>query len=195
MARYRYNHNNKKYRSKKRIKNIALSLLLVLALVLPMGMIVSSGAAEWKDANPVSWFAFDVNPDNLISPENVENYVKSGDTNRGLKYKVNDNGKIVFSGKATSAGTLAVCTVNLDPGTYTLSGIKNPNVDVFSLYASYGTTGQIAFADTDSATFVIDTPQTVNIIVAWDSDFNPSLLNNTLKPVLVKGDVAGDFYA
>jgi len=194
MASYHFYNNNKKYRSKKRIKNIALSLLLVLALVLPMGMIVSSGAAEWKDINPISWFKHERNPDNLIT---TESYILDEQTTNGygINIKLKDDGRMVLNGRMKyekdKAYYTTFATVTLKAGTYTLSGLDNASFNTYGYYFSVN--GAEAVPVITDKQFVIEqdnTPVSIGFYV-YDGEI---LFNKTLAPVLVAGNQAGEFY-
>ena len=133
------------------------------------------------------------NPDNLIDVKS-ENYILSQDTARGVKVKVDDDGIIYLSGKATSPGSLVVATVELEPGKYPLSGVDNPNVDQFGIYITTAE-GDSAFANTEDDTLEVTQKQTVSVILYWCNEYNFNVFTNCkVEPVLVAGTEAGDFF-
>ena len=156
--------------------------IVMLCAIVSVGAVTLSGGINKE-----------LNPDNLIDI-NGEGYIKSQNTARGVEIDVDEDGIIKLSGKATSSGTVTVATVELQPGTYTLSGVENPNIDEFGMRLQYGS-GDVAFADTQSATFEITAVETVSIIIYWADDYSFNMFTNKkVMPVLVSGKTAGSFY-
>lgn len=184
-----YHGSNKSKRGWRMVGICALCTCLAILGASLVGFI-SGGFSE---KNPTNWFDKDRNPDNLLKVNDT--YVKTHNTNRGIDVKVDKNGVIKMSGKATSASSFTVQTVTLSAGTYTISGLANPNIDEFSMYAIYSESGDRAYADTESATFTISEETSVQVVISWAKDYKISLANQTIKPVLVKGETAGEFYA
>ena len=164
----------------KKILVIIGAILLVAALALGICSAFNLFPRERNEANLIDISA--------------ENYIETHNTARGVKVKVDEDGIIKLSGKATSANSVTVATVALKAGTYTLSGVNDPNIDEFGMRVMYGD-GNIAMAGTESATFTLAADETVTIILYWCEDYNFNFnANSTVKPVLVEGEVAGEFY-
>lgn len=168
---------------KFKVKKVLKWVCVVLSVVATLTFINSS----------TDIFKKELNPDNLIDVT-AEGYIKSQNTARGVEIDVDDDGIIRLYGKSTSAGSVTVATVELQPGTYTLSGVSNPNIDEFGMRVQYGS-GDVAFAGTESATFEIMATETVSVIIYWADDYNFNIFTNyKVTPVLVSGDKAGSFY-
>ena len=167
-----------KQKTKRTLKRIAL-----VALIAILGGVVGSFAVSGS-----SMFDRDLNPDNLIK---VENYVvqDKDDNGNGVDVKVDDDGVIKLNGKATADDEYIVTELVLEPGEYTLSGFKSDKSKV-GLKATFGTSEH--YAGTSSDTFVLESSTTVTIVVYVAEDHY--CLNTTIKPVLVTGDEAGEFY-
>ena len=160
---------------------IGVAIIAILALV---GGVAAVGMGSMIERNP----------DNLI--EFDENYLRDTKTNYGLEVKVDDNGVIKLKGETTRNEELIVQTVTLPAGTYTISGIAKPNLAKMVLRATWGA-GEQALAGLDSATFTLeeDTVVTVSIVIEGsDGENTIDWANRTIKPVIVEGNVAGDFY-
>ena len=167
-----------KNKTKRTLKRIGL--ILAIALV--------GGVFGAFAASGTSMFDRDLNPDNLIK---VENYVvkDKDDNGNGIDVKVDDDGVIKLNGKATADDEYTVTELVLEPGEYTLSGFKSDKSKV-GLKATFGTSEH--YAGTSSDTFVLESSTTVTIVVYVADDHY--CLNTTIKPVLVTGDEAGEFY-
>lgn len=179
MSKNRYSS-----RGKRIGKLIALFLAgVLLCTVLSVGIVSLSNS----DKN--------VNSDNLIDVT-ADDYIRSQNTARGVEIDVKDDGVIKLSGKATSAHSVKVATVTLKPGTYTLSGVPDPEINKMGLRATYGD-GIVCNAGTESATFTLTQEEMVTITLYWAEDYSFGWLNpnSTIKPVLVEGDKVGEFYA
>ncbi len=183
MASYNNYESNK---TKRKAKGFLRTAGIVLtAALLAAGIMSAVSFAKDK-------LAKDRNEDNLITVD--ENYIKTHNTNRGVEVEVKEDGTIKLSGEATSDYVVTVATVNLKAGTYTISGLENPDVNKFYLYAAYGTGGS-AIAGTSNATFTLTTDQTVTIRLSWvDGMEFGKIFDTKIQPVLVSGEVAGDFY-
>ena len=138
----------------------------------------------------------DRNPANLI--KTGDGYLKSKVTDYGLEVKVDENGAIHFDGQTSRNELLTVQTVTLGAGTYTISGIKDVDISKMYLAAKWGE-GNIAYAGTESATFVLDAETEVTVVInifgTEDGENTISWANRTVLPVLVQDDEPGDFYA
>ena len=168
-----------KQKTKRTIKRIALILAVALVGGI-MGSMVAGGT---------SLFNRDLNEDNLIK---VENYLiqDEDDNGNGIEVTVKEDGTIKLNGTAKSDDEYTVTEILLQPGTYTMSGVKSDKKGA-GLKAVFGANEH--YAGTSSDTFVLETATTVSIVVyAVEDTF---CLNKTIRPVLVAGDDAGDFYA
>lgn len=165
-------------------------IIIALAVMLAMAGVSIFGGVKYSTD-----IGADLNPDNLIDAK-AEGYIDDMNTGYGVKIKVDDEGVIKLSGKASDSYSVNIASVELEAGTYTISGLSNTDsINDCALLVSYGN-GGAAFAGTDSATFTLTETQTVTVKLQWAEDYWFSFLNNgTVKPVLVKGDTAGDFYA
>ena len=156
-------------------KNFLTVGAFVLALITCLMAVINVFGIDFKK---------EVNPDNLIVVGDA--YIKDLDTNRGVKIDVKDDGTIKLRGKATSDYNVTVTSLTLKAGTYKFSGLKNPDLNEFYMYVSYGA-GQ-AISGTDSATFTLDAETVVSVVLTWKNGYNFSnFFNvNTVRPELVK---------
>ena len=133
--------------------------------------------------------------DNLLKVD--ESYIDDQKTDYGLEVKVDDNGVIKFSGQTSRNEKLPVQKLTLEPGTYTISGIEDLDISKMSLAAEYGN-GNVAYAGSKSATFVLEETTEVSVVITIMGTENGentiSWSNKTIKPVLVKGDKPGEFW-
>lgn len=182
------NSNNQSYKSKRRWKSVGLVALIILCSTVFVSAI---GVASdgFKDANPIEWLNKDVNKDNLIK---VENYViKDGqDDGKGIEVKVSEDGVIKLKGKATSHNRFTVCTLQLEAGEYTISGVKS--CDDYGIEV-IGSNNLSAKSGISSATFKLETPQTVTVSIYANKGTN-FFFAKTFEPCLVKGTTAGEFF-
>ena len=158
----------------------------VLALAL-LGGLASVGLESLKERNPA----------NLLTVD--EGYLVDTNTAYGLSVDVDSDGVIKFDGQSSRRDEIFVKTLTLEPGVYTLSGINKVDITKMDLRATWGN-GNVASAGTDSAIFELTetTEVTVSIVIAAsNSEVGNTIVwqNKTIKPVLVKGINAGDFYA
>ena len=162
-----------------------VGIVLVAVMLLGVGLFAFNGGLT--DA-----FDRDKNEDNLIKVDT--SYIKTHNTNRGVEITVKDNGVIKLSGKATSDYSVKVASVKLAAGTYTISGLDEPDINRFWMYVQHS--GGEAIAGTDGASFTLNAEETVVIYLSWAEDYNFNLFNeNTVRPVIVEGKEAGSFYA
>lgn len=175
------------YKSKRRWKTIGKVVLVVLSIVLSLGTIAALTGSTFE--NP---FKKERNDKNLLVVN--ETYIKTQNTGRGIEIDVKDDGRLTLKGKATSAITRTVQTLELQPGTYTISGVENPDVENFMLAVSYGT-GDLAIAGLESATFTIAEAQTVTVQLIIGKDYKITFADKVIEPVLANGENAVDFWA
>lgn len=173
-----------KYKTKKFLKYVAIFVAGVLLSAFFAGI---GGKSN-------SIFDKELNEDNLIK---VENYVIENEkTDIGLDINVNeDTGVIKFSGIAERDYTAVVAQVELEAGTYTISGFDNSTKGRCYLGVLYDV-DQIAMSGSKTQTFTLEQSQTVTvqIVVSKDANFN-ILTASTFKPCLVSGDKVGSIYA
>lgn len=182
MDKYR-NNPKKKRKLLGVLKIVALSL--VAATLLGVGLFAFSGG--FADA-----FGKDRNKNNLITMDTT--YIKTHNTNRGVEIDVDENGVIKLSGKATSDYSVKVASVKLAAGTYTISGLNEPDLNEFYMYVQHS--GGQAISGTNGATFTLNAEETVTVYLEWADEYNFNLFNkSTVRPVIVEGKEAGSFYA
>lgn len=173
----------KKKISKNKIKRILKRAVLILVIAILGGIIGSFAVAGSSliDRSP--------NPDNFIKTENY--LVKDKDTNdKGIDVTVKKDGTIKLNGIASEDDEYVVASLSLDPGTYTISGMKS-NKDSVGLKVIYGS--KEYFAGTSEDTFTLATKTTVSVVIyVSEGTWN---INRTIRPVLVEGTTAGEFYA
>ena len=132
------------------------------------------------------------NEANLLDPKDYT--IKSEDaTGNGLSIDVCEDGSIKIKGETTASDSRVVSSVTLPAGTYTISGVKEPDKLNFSLYVEV--LGQQYHAGTGNATFTLDSEQTVNVILSWGEDYKVPYANRVITPCIVEGQTAGEFYA
>ena len=172
-----------KYKTKKFLK---------LAVIFLAGILVSSLFIGGVADSDLNIFNRDRNKDNLIKVN--DSYLESGDNDKGVNWKVSNDGTIKLYGDPNSADNLVIQQVELEAGEYTYSvGNDKVNKDQFYSYVLYN--GVERIAGTDSATFEVTETATVDVIIVWteDADFG-SIVGTKIQPVLVKGDDVGSFY-
>ena len=174
-----------KYKTKKFLKLAAIFLAGVLVSVFFAGIGGKSNSGI---------FNRELNEDNLIK---VENYVIENEkTDVGIDIDVNeDTGVIKFSGKAERDYTAVVAQVELEAGTYTISGFDNSTKGRCYLAVLYDV-DQTAMSGTKTQTFTLEQTQTVTVQIVVSEDANFNLFTaRTFEPCLVSGDKAGSIYA
>ena len=96
---------------------------------------------------------------------------------------------IKASGIAKEDQEFIIDTITLEPGTYTISGLKSDK-DKVSLKVVFGANEY--FAGLKNDTFKIESATSVQIVLSFAED--TVCVNKTVRPVLVVGEEAGDFY-
>lgn len=175
------------YKKKRTLRTIAICALLVIVSTISLS-VVGFASDGFQNKDVMTWLDKEVNEKNLIKAENYQ-IEDEQDDGKGIKARVNEDGVIKLSGKATSDNSFVVCTVELAPGEYTISGVKS--TDNYGLQVT-GADNLIAKAGTSSDTFTIETAQTVTVSIYVTED--TWLFNKKITPVLVSGADAGDFY-
>ena len=173
------------YKTKKTWKTIGIiaAIIAIVALLLAISV-------------PFINSMRDRNPANLLKVN--ESYIDDQKTDYGLEVTVDDNGAIYLDGQTSRNQLLTVQTVTLKAGTYTISGIKDVDISKMYLAAKWGE-GNIAYAGTENATFVLDAETEVTVVISIEGtdggENTISWANKTILPVLVQDDKPGDFYA
>ena len=171
-----------KYKTKKFLKLVAV----FAAGILCCSLFINLGDSNFNILNR------DLNDDNLI--EVSDSYLESGTNEKGVEWKVSEDGTIKLYGDPVSAGSVVIQQVELEPGTYTYSvGNDKVNKDQFYSYVLYA--GVEYIAGTDSATFEVTEAAIVDVVVSWTeyADFG-EIIGTRIQPVLVKGEKVGSFY-
>ncbi|MBQ8141067.1 MAG: hypothetical protein IJ038_05165 [Clostridia bacterium] len=189
MSRRRNNQDGESYKTKRTLKTIAIAVVVTLTATL-CASVVGFMSDGFENTEVSTWFEKEVNEANIIKV-GAEGYVlaEEDDNGNGVTVKRDENGVIKLNGKSSADQSWIVGTFTLEAGTYTVSGVDSslkcglkvtgPNIEVKA-----GTTN-------DSFTIEDTTTVTVSIYTAADAFF----LNKTIKPVLVVGETAGEFYA
>lgn len=190
MARRNSRRNDgqvSEFKKKRRMRLAGLvALCIVSATVLSAGIGFMSDGFTNSDVS--SWMDRELNADNLIK---VDDYlIKDGDTNgEGITVSVNEDGVIKLNGKSTGTDEYTVCELSVAPGTYTISGVASTGDCGLQVLGS----GIEAKAGTRNDSFTVEETTTISVVVYVGEDVK--LFNKTIKPVLVKGEEPGDFYA
>lgn len=164
-----------------------LSLLLVLVMV-PLAGFATKGFQNWDRDSLKDQFTLKRNPDNLIDMKNVTLKDGKSDTS-DVTVKVDDLGVVTLSGQASADEDITYATITLDAGTYTFTGAPDSTAKTYMLYLKSG--DKLIRSDTGAAfTVSASTKYTVIIRVLEDTQLN----SVKIKPVVVSGDKAGDFY-
>ena len=175
--------NNKTNFKKKKQKSLAMKIVAAIFVLALIGGIITFAFSNG--------FLRDRNEENLIS---LEGYIVDQKDLYGIELDVKDDGAIKIKGDTKENVDFLIQSVELEAGTYTLSGIEDPNLGIITLNARYGN-GGVAYAGDTSATFTLSEKTTVSIYLSVvESEEGISYVNRTIRPCLVEGQTAGDFY-
>lgn len=170
------------YRSKRTGKKIAMFIACaLLGAMLATGFgVITNG---YNNMNPTEWFEKEANESNLIKID--DNYIATHNTNRGVKITVNEkSGEIKLTGKATSAQSVTVQTVKLQPGTYKIGGMKDVNLD--KMYLGVEIDGHIYKAGVaDGDTFTVAQETDARVYLSWIEDCDMGLFGTKVTPEIV----------
>lgn len=112
----------------------------------------------------------------------------------GLDIKVDEDGVIKISGKASEDYEGVVAILTLDPGTYTIGGY---NTDLGKAGMKAVVNGAPHYAgvsnSSNGATFTIEETTSVSIVLFVKKDAH-FLISTTFEPTLAEGSTAIDFY-
>ena len=188
----------KKIRFKK--KKFTRIVAAILGFVLVVGAVSFIGKKTNGFADDItleSLLQRDLNPDNLYTYDSVLDMVKeTSNTGLGFTVEVKKDGSIVANGKYRGEETalLPIAKVHLEAGVYTMTTGANTNQFEYflALSSSHQESGVVGYFDFEN-TVTIETEGDYYILcgVAPETEFN----NNVLRPVIVKGTEAGEFYA
>ena len=186
--------------SKTRRKNTLVTILIIVATValsvLTCSIVARNTSAFDKDSTPIG-----VNKDNLV--HTLEEYESpTGNTGKGITWKVNSTGSIVADGEYSINQTddlvFVIGTVTVEEENfYTLSGASSGSSDTFYIEARYTDKNgnvKVLYSDfnnskTSEAAIPAGTQVTLKIVVKPGVEFN----NYTFKPTLVPGVDSGKF--
>ena len=167
---------------------IAIVLVIVLAVSF-IGKITGGFSKDWEDVT-----ILDRNPDNLLSGEYgwKDDVYNVGD---GYKLTAKNDGSIVITGEYTGtdgSASIVLEKVTLAAGTYTLSGAPNGGNATYLLKVTYGSNNVIGDFGAEGGTFTLSssTEVTLQLVLYPEHEF----LRTTVRPVIVEGSEAGDFY-
>ena len=177
-------------RKSRKINNFLKTVATVLVCITILGVAGAFVSGGLDIENP---FKKDVNEKNLIKVDDYE--ISSGNTGKGIEIDVKEDGAIKVKGEATSSGTLTVATFLLEPGTYTFSGVNDPNRDQFGLVADFSNGQTPVYAGINPCTFTLTSAAEVTVSLFWGKDYKVSFANRMIYPTLVSGNTAGDFYS
>lgn len=179
-----------------RLKTNTKLILVALAVILAVsfiGKITNGFQTDLKDAT-----LRDRNESNLLTGKYTETGWKDDSYNVGDGYKLTaaKDGTITINGEYTgssASATVVLEKVTLSAGTYTLSGAPNGGNQTYLIKAVYGGTETVADFGSTGGTFTLTSsePVTIQLVLFGDFEFN----NVKIRPVLVDGSEAGDFYA
>ena len=143
------------------------------------------------DKDTDNWGVTQLNEDNYFK---VEDYViKDQNSGDGYQIDVSDKGEIKVTGtnESEAAVTVEIQTITLPAGTYTFtSGVNGTSKNGYYLYLD-NADGSIIYADFGDNTFTLSAEDTFKVYLSIAKDAE---VNKTFKPVLIKGETAGDFY-
>ena len=159
----------------------------VLVAVLVIALL--GGVATVAFANG---FLQDRNKDNLLIVDST--YLKDKDLLNGIELDVTEDGAIHIKGDPSDNASVIIQEVKLAAGTYTISGIEKLDMNQIYLCVMYGS-GSMAIAGDTSATFTLTAEETVSVELHIVKDSKIPYANRVIRPVLVKGEKAGEFYA
>jgi hypothetical protein len=206
----RYNRRNigegHKRMSFKNLAVIIFCAVLAASALLASVAFLSKG---FTNTDVTSWFERELNPDNLIKEENYVDNLED-ELENGLKINYKDSGEIVLYGKVDddsitgdqTPDPITFVSVTVDPGkVYTLSsGNKNASEKTFGLQCEWvDANGEKVSAKAADDALKIDLTKhteavTLTISFYYENDVTYFGINSYLRPTLVVGESAGDFY-
>ena len=166
---------------KRRTRNTILLVVGILVAVSLLGML-TQGFQKWKLADiketAINRVLKERNPDNLIGEITLED---GKDLTSDISYKVDKYGRVTLNGTASASSAVVYATVQLEPGTYYLTGddARSSNKTAYlGIFASDNTL--VARADMGDFTVDSTATYTIRIVVVEDG----VLSNYSISPVL-----------
>ena len=176
-------------RLKTNTKLIIVALAVILAVSF-LGRITDGFQIDLKDAT-----LRDRNESNLLTGKYgwKDDVYNNGD---GYKLTAAKDGTVTINGEYTGSASSAVIPlekVTLSAGTYTISGAPNGGNQTYLIKVVYGESETVADFGSTGGTFTLTSSEevTIQLVLYGDFEFN----NVKIRPVLVDGSEAGDFYA
>ena len=195
----------------KRMSLSNLAVIVICSVLAASALLAGVGflSKGFTNTDVQSWFERELNEDNLIKKADYDENI-ADELDNGLKLEVKDSGEIVLRGKVddkTINGEqdpepYAFTSITVDGGkVYTLStGNKNCSLSTFGLVVVYvDANGESQSVRVGSDPYVIDltgkTEQTTfTLKIFYENDVTYFGINSYIRPVLVEGDTAGEFY-
>ena len=176
---------------KKEFSFNLVTIVVVIAVVVAALSVIGHLSGGFENMKISEWNLRERNEENLISGEFKDYNEGNGVTAEGDKYGViTVDGMYMGDGESVS---IAVDTVTLEAGTYTLSGdIKGSNF-TYRLSAKDSGGLVVATSGLNNATFSLGSTTTLQIVIEVFKGVE--LENVKISPVLVKGTEPGDFFA
>ncbi|MBO4284061.1 MAG: hypothetical protein J5958_05505 [Clostridia bacterium] len=166
---------------KRRTRNTILLIAGILLAVSVLGM-VTQGFQKWKPADvketALSKILKERNPDNLIDEIELED---GKDVTSDISYKVDKYGRVTLNGTASATSAVVYATVELEAGTYYLTGddVRSSNKTAY-LAIFDSSNNQVKRADMGAFTVSETATYTIRIVVFEDGVIS----NYELAPVL-----------
>ena len=195
----------------KRMSLSNLAVIVICSVLAASALLAGVGflSKGFTNTDVHSWFERELNEDNLIKEENYASNLDD-ELENGLKINWKDNGEIVLLGKVDDENKtkdqapdpISFVSVTLDPGkVYTLSsGNKHADKKTFGLLCEWNdASGQKVDGKAAGDALTIDLSEhteavTLTISIYYENNVTYFGINSYLRPCLVEGDAAGDFY-
>lgn len=201
----------KNYNNTKRMSLSNFAVIMICAVLAASALLAGVGflSKGFTNTDVQSWFERELNEDNLIKKADYDDDI-SKELDNGLKLDVKDSGEIVLRGKVEDKTInaeqdpepYAFASVTVDGGkVYTLStGNKNCSKDTFGLEVVYiDANGESQTVRVGSDPHVIDLTgkeeqTTFTLKIFYENNVTYFGINSYIRPVLVEGETAGEFY-
>lgn len=189
-----YHGSNKSKRGWRMVGICALCTCLAILGASLVGFI--SGGFSKKD--PTTWFNREVNQNNLlIGKYNTDLPSASG---YGVDIQWEKNGIVKLDGTHSDASLqkqqevkITFASLILKAGTYTISGYSKAQKNTCGVCVDVNNNTYYGDISSGSGTFTLESDATVVVSVYFANDVR--LRNVEIRPVLVSGSNAGNFYA
>lgn len=170
----------------RRIRRNLVPILCVILAVCALGAL-TSGFTKWRPSDIKNNLTKERNDANLIATSAIT--LEDGkSTTSDVTYKVDKNGVVTLSGKATADEQITYATVTLAAGKYTFTGAEGGSNKTYTMGLIVGSN----FIRSDGEAITISSAGTYTIAIRVYE--NANFFNVKLLPVLVKGEEAADFY-